>query len=350
MMSMLSSLLAWVYDFLIFFGLVESTENVGNELIVSEVKSESTPKLTFRNACAKGNLKLVKAYLAQQGFDMNMGNNYTGFHLACAFDQLNVVEFLVEQGIDMNGVTENGGYTGFHLACSRGSLNVVEFLVQRNFDMNTVDDNGLTGFYCACSHGHLNVVQFLVEKNCDMNGCKYGYTVFHVACSNGHLNVVKFLLQEGFDMNIVSNHGHTGFFEACHSQKLNVLQFLLQKGFEGINQRYFNPMNSIEMTGLEMIIQRQCDVSTDEYRIPCILCLIEAGAQCNINDDYVEGITLALHVQNRIIEITLMRETIFENCTGRIAQAITEFTMESFTTTSLQNLAQFLDSISCNCS
>jgi len=38
-----------------------------------------------------------------------------------------------------------------------------------------------------------------------------------------------------------------------------------------------------------------------------------------------------------------MKELIFEKWTGRIAQAITDFTIDPYTNTSLQNLSQFLD-------
>jgi len=255
---------------------------------------------------------------------------------------LNVIQFLVEQEFDIKVGSTEHGETGFHFACERGHLNVIQFLVEQEFDMNVYDDDGLTGFHLACIFGHLNVVKFLVEQKYDMNaGCtEHGYTGFHLACRRGNLNVVEFLLQEGFDMNIVTNFGNTGFFWACFFQNLNVLQFLLQQGFEGINQRSVHPMTRLEMTGLEMIIQHQCHVSANKHRISCILLLIEAGAQYNVNSNFEEVI---LAIQNRMIEITLIKETIFETWTGRIAQAITDFTMESFTATSLQNLSQFLD-------
>ena len=50
--------------------------------------------LTFHNACANGNLKMVKIYLAQKGFDVNGVDDYgrTGFHVACLFGKLNVVQ------------------------------------------------------------------------------------------------------------------------------------------------------------------------------------------------------------------------------------------------------------------
>jgi len=47
-----------------------------------------------------------------------------------------------------------------------GKLNVVQFLNQQGFDMNVGDNDGSTGFHWACGSGNLNVVQFLVQQGC----------------------------------------------------------------------------------------------------------------------------------------------------------------------------------------
>jgi len=94
------------------------------------------------------------------------------------------------------------------------------------------------------------------------------------------------------------------------------------------------------MTGLEMLIQKRHICAGNELFMPCILFLIEAGAKFNQIDVFDELISA---IQNRIIEITFMKKTIFETWTGRIAQAITDFTMDSFTRTSLNNLSQIIE-------
>jgi len=232
-------------------------------------------------------------------------------------------------------VGDNKGRTGFHVACRCGNLNIVKFLLQQGFDWNVSDDGGITGFHNACYNRKLNVVQFLVQQGFDMNIVRdNGSTGFHDACLAGNLNMVQFLLQQGFDINLSDNDGGTGFHFACIRGNLNVVQFLLQQGFGGINERVGNT------TGLEMLIEKRYDHFDDELFMPCILLLIEAGAQLDENDVFEE---LIFAVQNRIIEITFMKEAIFEKWTGRIAQAITDFTIDPFTNISLQNLSQFLD-------
>jgi len=281
---------------------------------------------------------VVKVCLAQQGFDINISHDcgWTGFHFACCNGKLNVVQFLLQQEFDMN-IGDEGGVTGFHGACHYGKLNVVQFLLEQEFDMNISDNEGTTGFHFACSHGKLNLVKFLLQEGFDMNvGRNDGSTGFHDACSYGQLNMVKFLLQQEFDMNIGDENGYTRCHTACYHGKLNVVQFLLEQGFKDINKVVMGGK-----TGLEMLFDEELHLSEDERFIPCILFLIESGEQ--LNENYVfEGLIFA--IQNRIIEITVVKKTIFENWTGRIAQAITDFTMGIITSTSSQNLSQFLDS------
>jgi len=269
----------------------------------NEIQNEYD-KFNFHNACAQGNLSVVKVYLDVQGFDTN------------AFDNLN-------------------GITGFHYACQFGKLNVVQFLVQQEFDMNVRDNSGKNGFHLACGRGNLDVVQFLVEHGFDMNvSSNDGCTGFHLACRNGRLNVVAFLLQNGFDMNIGNDIGETGFHRACHNGSFNVVQFLVQRGFEGINQ-----LNVHGETGLTKLIRSRWLFSQSKPFIPCLLLLIESGAQVDENYLFEELISA---IQIRIMEITFMKQTIFEKWTGRIAQAITDFTISPVTNTSLQNLWQVL--------
>ena len=280
-------------------------------------------------------MKVVE-FLVQQGFDWNLGNNKgrTGFHLACLYGSLNVVQLLVQKGFDMN-VGTNKGSTGFHFACLYENLNVVQFLVQKGFDMNIGNNKGSTGFHLACVYGNLKIVQFLVQQGFNMNiSDDSGSTGFHLACVKGHLYVVQFLLEQGFDTNLCNDDGASGFHLACLKGNLNMIQFLL-RGFHGINKRVF-----MNMTGLEILIKKRYNYSGVERFMPCILLLIEAGAELNNNYIFEKLISA---IQNRIIEITFMKETIFEKWTVRIAQTIIDFTMDPFTNASLENLSQFLE-------
>jgi len=92
-------------------------------------------------------------------------------------------------------------------------------------------------------------------------------------------------------------------------------------------------------TGLKMMIRRYNSLGAGNFS-SCALFLIEAGATLNENDVFEELISA---IQNRIIEITFTKQILFKKWTGRVAQVITDFSMEPYTSTSLQNLTQILD-------
>jgi ankyrin repeat protein len=236
--------------------------------------------LTFHDACAEGNLKMVESYLAEQG----------GLFACLSF---------------MNNV-DKFGYTGFHLACRYGKLNVVQCLLQTGFDMSIPDN--------------------------------FGYTGFHYACRCGKLKVIQLLIQEGCDINIIRKDGATGFHLACRYGELTVVRLLVsQREFEGINERVNS--HGEMLTGLEILIGHGDDlycVRANKNVIPIILLLIEAGAKLEKNYVFEE---LSSAIENRIFEITVMKEIIFEKCTDTIAKAITGFTMEAIMNTSFKNLS-----------
>jgi len=89
------------------------------------------------------------------------------------------------------------------------------------------------------------------------------------------------------------------------------------------------------------LIYKRCDYPDYELYMPCILLLIEAGGE--VTEEYVVFEELICAIQNRITEITFIKKTIDKKWTGRIAQLITDFTMEPFTDISLENLSNFLD-------
>jgi len=103
-----------------------------------------------------------------------------------------------------------------------------------------------------------------------------------------------------------------------------------------------NVGDNLGSTGLKMMIRRYNSLISlgVENFSSCALFLIEAGATLNENDVFEELISA---IQNRIIEITFTKQILFKKWTGIVAQLITDFSMEPYTSTSLQNLTQILD-------
>jgi ankyrin repeat protein len=90
-------------------------------------------------------------------------------HQAAMNGYLKVIDFLAEQGTDMN-VRDRSGKTALHIAVERGNLSVVEHLIQ----MGGIDLNAMEPFYSSPLHiaavkGFLAIATALVEAGADLN-------------------------------------------------------------------------------------------------------------------------------------------------------------------------------------
>ncbi|MBF0316286.1 MAG: ankyrin repeat domain-containing protein [Oligoflexia bacterium] len=114
---------------------------------------------------------------------------------AAQYGHINVLRKLKEKGADLNQKDSVSGWTPLHGAAYTGQLDVVEYLVSEGADINTIHANGVTPLNSAAYAGHLNVVKHLMNKGADMNIANHnGYTPLNSAAEAGQLDVVKYLI------------------------------------------------------------------------------------------------------------------------------------------------------------
>jgi ankyrin repeat protein len=107
------------------------------------------------------------------------------------------------------------------MAASKGSLELVHYLLTKNITIDDMDDNVINN---AARGGHLHIVRYLVERNLEMP--TNNTLVF--AASNGHLNVLKYLIEMGIgDVDDVAYH--TALINAASNGHLNVVRFIIER-------------------------------------------------------------------------------------------------------------------------
>jgi ankyrin repeat protein len=127
---------------------------------LSNYKSTKDPNMELEIASWYGYFDIVK-YLVCKGVDKTRGGSII---LAAREGHLSIVQFLVENGFDVNACSTDG-YTAICHASANGHLSVVQYLVEKGADIHVKNENPVC---MASMYGHLSVVQFLEEK-----GCKY---------------------------------------------------------------------------------------------------------------------------------------------------------------------------------
>lgn len=102
--------------------------------------------------------------------------------------------------------TSNYGTTPLHLAAESNKVQVIEFLVSKGADVNVRNDGGYTPLHEAAYVGALGAVKILVRLGADMSARagdrepdegRDGVTILAHAAIGGNSNVVRFLLKHG---------------------------------------------------------------------------------------------------------------------------------------------------------
>ncbi|WP_353283778.1 ankyrin repeat domain-containing protein [Wolbachia endosymbiont (group A) of Lypha dubia] len=99
-------------------------------------------------------------------------NPISSLHCAVAKGFYNLVEFLLQEGINVN-VRGHNGCTPLHIAAGQGNGNMVKLLLDKGADVNAKDNGGNTPLYFALSSHEkskcLYVIELLLQKGADVN-------------------------------------------------------------------------------------------------------------------------------------------------------------------------------------
>ena len=207
-------------------------------------------------ASSKGHLSIVE-YLVNNGANIQSVTNdgSTCLHHASSHGHLNICEYLVSKGADVyteskekkrpvdlallshhNTVVEffetvMTDIANFQMASEQGNLEKIQELHCLGININCKNSFSLTALHHASSHGHLNIVEYLVNNGADVNIVnKNRNTCLHFASLNGHLSIVEYLVNNGANIQSVTNDGSTCLHLASFHGHLNICEYLVSKG------------------------------------------------------------------------------------------------------------------------
>eukprot|EP00210_Caulerpa_lentillifera_P007386 g7059.t1 len=150
-------------------------------------------------------------------------------HPSCVAMLLNKGARLISQ--------DKRGWTALHAACDQGNLEVVEILVEFGLDhdlrfQDVRSENGWTALHCAARRGNDDVFKLLIKGKCNINEkCEAGETPLHMAVEFGHKSIVALILDHPkLDVNIASNDGRTALHRAVDRNDQVIGQWLIEKG------------------------------------------------------------------------------------------------------------------------
>lgn len=194
---------------------------------------------TLSEKVYKKDLKGIDSLLAH-GVDIDVsleGSGSTVLLIACSLkDHVDVVEFLIKKGANVNIIPERDGRTALMWAAGN-SKKSVELLLAHGAKTRIKAVDGMTALIQSV-YGVISgqvtteVCDILIEKGEDINTqlTGIGYTALMFAAKKGKLELVNYLISKGAMVNLRAGNGRTALmFAARHGYK-NVVEALLSNG------------------------------------------------------------------------------------------------------------------------
>ncbi|KAF7976642.1 hypothetical protein HWV62_5961 [Athelia sp. TMB] len=182
-------------------------------------------------ACFAGSFHAVQ-YLVDNGADLNaVGCEPSTRPLLVASQEghLAIVRLLLDKGANVNLV--GGAYgTALHVASAEGHLEVTRLLLDRGANVNVEGGDFGTALQIASVCRQVKLVELLLDRGADVNvdGGYYG-TALHIASVNGHVELAKLLLDKGANANVKGGHYGTALQAASAGGHVELARMLLDK-------------------------------------------------------------------------------------------------------------------------
>lgn len=161
-------------------------------------------------------------------FTTSFAGSYEDFFKAVKFDNVRVVQALLQLGFDPNTVNPEG-VPALMLAVQEPSLKVAELLASHAKTQTEVrNEKDESVLMLAAYKGFLPLVQKLIENDADVN--KTGWTPLHYAASAGHVPVIEHLLENNAYIDAESPNGTTPLMMAAMYGSPEAVKHLIQSG------------------------------------------------------------------------------------------------------------------------
>jgi ankyrin repeat protein len=93
------------------------------------------------------------------------------FDMAITYDNLFMVNYLIEQGIDINATNRRSGFTALMAAACYGRINIVKILIEHGVDQTAKDLKGFTAADFARKMNKKSLLSILeYDENCINRG------------------------------------------------------------------------------------------------------------------------------------------------------------------------------------
>lgn len=189
---------------------------------------------TIYYAAEDGDLAKVRSFL-DQGADVNAISDrfkVSALHFAAQNGHTEVVELLLSRGSDVNirAANENG-FTPLHAASAQDHVDCARMLLDHGANPNAANNFGVTPVFWAVENGASPIIELLCRYKANINHQdNEGLTPLHWAITHGYLGCAKTLLTQGVNLAISSPKDGTPMQYALKKDSPQFVELLREYG------------------------------------------------------------------------------------------------------------------------
>ncbi|MDR2536753.1 MAG: ankyrin repeat domain-containing protein [Treponema sp.] len=203
-----------------------------------KVHAESARTLILADAVPTNMANSIYAYFApavlKANYNYRINDGITPLHAASREGHVGFMEFLIEQGADVN-IKNASGSTPLHEAVRSGKVDAIKVLLASKVDINAQDARGNSVLHLAIRDvppdTHREIVNLLLAQP-GINPSlwdEYGDSPLHATITlNKDPEIIKALLKKGSDVNVRNIEGKTPLYMAIEQNRQQYVTVLLE--------------------------------------------------------------------------------------------------------------------------
>lgn len=189
--------------------------------------------------------------LLEQGAKANTNDNSlkaTPLHCAAARGNDEMVEFLLDSGVNSNAVA-NDGSTALHMATQHGHRKAMKLLLCQPVNAQISNHKGSRSLHLAVETAACEATVPLLVKHkagVDSRNPRTGDTALHLAVEWRRPRVILFLLEQGAAVDMSNEDGLTPLQLAVKTDNCEAISILLQRGAH-VDARSFSGLTALQI-------------------------------------------------------------------------------------------------------
>jgi ankyrin repeat protein len=188
----------------------------------------------IHQAAKSGEFEKVKASIEEDHGLVNAKDDRgrTPLHLAAESGHIEIVEFLISSGAEIN-VADVNSNTPLHYTATAGKVEAAEFLLAKGAEVDARNHEKCTPLHLAASFNHKPIMKLLIEKGAEVDSKEYrgGTPLLLSVWRAGDLEAAKMLVNHGADINVkIEGTWVTPIAMAAQYGYRDIVDYFIDKG------------------------------------------------------------------------------------------------------------------------